>query len=120
MTDASRTVLLTGATGGIGTATARPLPGSGTSLVLVARNSSRLQALADELRADASGNYTWISVDMADDDSAARFASEVERRDLSLDGVVLVPPQDPPANDPLPSSERWREVALPPKNVVLA
>jgi 3-oxoacyl-[acyl-carrier protein] reductase len=69
-----------------------------------------LQARAEELRAAGSGACDWISVDMADDDSVARFAAELEARRLSFDGVVLMPPQDPPTNDPLPTSERWREV----------
>jgi 3-oxoacyl-[acyl-carrier protein] reductase len=110
MADTPRTVLLTGATGGIGTAIAHRLARSGVSLVLVARNTDRLQALADELRDDGSGNLTWISVDMADDDSITRFATELEHRSLNFDGIVLMPPQDPPTNDPLPTSERWREV----------
>ena len=111
MADTSKTVLLTGATGGIGTATARRLARSGVSLVLVARNTDRLQALADELRADgSSGNHTWIAVDMADDDSVAHFATELERRGMSFDGIVLMPPQDPPTNEPLLTSERWREI----------
>jgi 3-oxoacyl-[acyl-carrier protein] reductase len=110
MANTSKTVLLTGATGGIGTATARRLARSGVSLVLVARNTDRLQALADELRTDGSGNHTWIAVDMADDESVAHFATELERRDLSFDGIVLMPPQDPPTNEPLPTSERWREI----------
>jgi 3-oxoacyl-[acyl-carrier protein] reductase len=29
---------------------------------------------------------------------------------LILDGAVLMPPQDPPTSDPLPSSEKWREI----------
>ena len=47
---------------------------------------------------------------MTRDDSVEEFAEELASRDVILDGVVLMPPQDPPTNDPLPSSEKWREI----------
>lgn len=48
--------------------------------------------------------------DMTQDESVSRFADELEARQVILDGVVLMPPQDPPARDPLPTSDRWREI----------
>lgn len=45
----NKVAIIVGATGGIGSAVARKLAQMGTKLVLVARNSSQLQALATEL-----------------------------------------------------------------------
>jgi short-subunit dehydrogenase len=45
-----RTVLITGASGGIGEATARQLARDGATLLLTARSEDRLQRLADEFR----------------------------------------------------------------------
>ncbi len=47
---------------------------------------------------------------MAEDASVEAFARELDARGVVLDGAVLMPPQDPPTSDPLPPSERWREV----------
>lgn len=110
MTEISRTVLLTGATGGIGLAVSTRLAKAGYSLVLAARDAGKLRALCADLTSMFPGTYSWISVDMTRDDSVKEFAEELASRDVILDGVVLMSPQDPPTNDPLPSSEKWREI----------
>ncbi|WP_263769618.1 SDR family oxidoreductase [Propionivibrio soli] len=51
LSDTPKVILLTGASSGIGEATARHLAGAGHRLVIGARRVERLQALGDELRA---------------------------------------------------------------------
>jgi 3-oxoacyl-[acyl-carrier protein] reductase len=112
VSDANEPVLLTGATGGIGVEVAERLAKAGYPLVLAARDREKLRALSARLRTlpNAVGDFPWFSVDMSQDASIASFASELSTRDIRFRGVVLMPPQDAPTNDPLPSSERWREI----------
>lgn len=110
MPSPSRTILVTGATGGIGLAVCDRLARVGASLLLAARDVGRLQSLCAQLPAIGSSSHTWISVDMTRDESVQKFDDELTSRDVILDGVVMMPPQDPPTSDPLPSSEKWREI----------
>ena len=67
--------LVTGASSGIGEATARRLAREpDAQLVLVARREERLRALADEL-----GNATAVAVDLVDRDAPARVREVLER-----------------------------------------
>jgi NADP-dependent 3-hydroxy acid dehydrogenase YdfG len=63
--------VVTGASSGIGAATARRLAAEGFDVVIGARRADRLQAVADEIGAIAR------PLDVTDDDAVARFCAEV-------------------------------------------
>lgn len=104
------TILVTGATGGIGQAVCARLIEAGYSLVVAARDSAKLQSLCDELAGSGPGTCQWICVDMASDASVETFAGELAARSVTLDGAILMPPQPHATNDPLPANDTWRDI----------
>jgi short-subunit dehydrogenase len=66
-------VVVTGASSGIGLATARAAARRGARVVLVARDEYDLRAAADSIRA-AGGRAMYVSADVADFDEVARVA----------------------------------------------
>lgn len=77
----TRTAVVTGASAGIGAATARHLAAAGFHVVLGARRTERLQALAEELDAD------WTPLDVTDDTSVAAFCDRVDRCDVLVNNA---------------------------------
>src|SRR4051794_17381729 len=68
-------VLLTGASSGIGAATARALAKRGTVLGLVARRRDRLEKVLADCRADSPQSRLWVA-DLSDLDAAANVVNE--------------------------------------------
>jgi NAD(P)-dependent dehydrogenase (short-subunit alcohol dehydrogenase family) len=80
-------VIVTGASSGIGAATAAQLGAAGASVALVGRREEPLKAQAD-LVVQAGGHALSVPADMAEADSPARIAAACRERFGRIDGVV--------------------------------
>ncbi|WP_369025097.1 SDR family NAD(P)-dependent oxidoreductase [Qipengyuania sp. RANM35] len=83
-----RLALVTGASKGIGAATAKALAAEGVHVVLTGRDVRALEAVEDEIH-DAGGNSTIAPVDLAEPDGIARLASALSGRWDKLDYLVI-------------------------------
>lgn len=83
-----RTVLITGASAGIGTALARTYAGHGWNLVLTARREVALRALAEELGTRHGVTVTVLPADLGRPDAARALVEAISDRDLIIDGLV--------------------------------
>jgi len=83
-----KTVLITGASYGIGEAFARQLAAQGANLVLTARSIERLETLAAELRNNHSISVRVIEADLSDYYSPHSIFQQTEGRGLQIDMLV--------------------------------
>lgn len=84
---AGKTVLVTGASSGLGAGFTRALVGAGADVLAVARRAERLAALAEEL-ADAPGTIHTHTADVADPEQCQQAAAAAVDRLDSLEVVV--------------------------------
>ncbi len=94
-----RVAVITGASSGIGEATARALAARGASVALLARRADRVQSLADELSgAEGDAKALALEADVTDrasiEEAARRIKEELGRADCLINnaGVMLLSP----------------------------
>jgi short-subunit dehydrogenase len=83
-----RLALVTGASAGIGAATARILAAHGYDLALTARRTDRLEKLADEIRLRSGVETLTITADLADPAAPGRIMEHLEAHGRTVDALV--------------------------------
>jgi NAD(P)-dependent dehydrogenase (short-subunit alcohol dehydrogenase family) len=83
-----KVALVTGASRGIGAATAQALAAQGAHVIITARTAKDLEAVEDAIFA-AGGSATIAPLDLTDGDSIARLAAALTERWGKLDFLVL-------------------------------
>ncbi|WP_437810150.1 SDR family oxidoreductase [Sorangium sp. So ce1078] len=84
---AERVAVISGASSGIGEATAKALAARGARVALLARRKERLDALSDAIRKAGGQSAVW-QVDVTDREAVERVASEVIEKLGRVDIVV--------------------------------
>ena len=98
---AGQVALVTGASRGIGAATAKALAEAGAHVILTARDVKALEAVEEAIHA-AGGTATIAPVDLSEPDGVARLATAISQRWSALDILVInaaVLPQLSPVSD---------------------
>jgi NAD(P)-dependent dehydrogenase (short-subunit alcohol dehydrogenase family) len=85
---ASRIALVTGASRGIGYATARALARAGAHVIAVAKTQGGLEELDDAIRAEGGHAATLVPLDLTDFDAIARLGASIHERHGKLDVLV--------------------------------
>src|SRR3954452_22486623 len=83
-----RLALVTGASRGIGAATAEVLAGAGAHVILVARTASALEEVEERIHA-SGGSATIAPLDLTDGESIGKLAGAAAERWQKLDILVL-------------------------------
>lgn len=84
----NRLALVTGASRGIGRATALALASEGAHVIAVARTVGGLEELDDEIRRNGAGSATLVPLDLKDGPAFPRLAGSIAERWRKLDILV--------------------------------
>jgi NAD(P)-dependent dehydrogenase (short-subunit alcohol dehydrogenase family) len=81
--------MVTGATSGLGLATARQLAALGATVIVVGRDAGKCAAIAASISGGSTaGVGDWLVADFADQDAVRRLAAEAEERHPRIDVLV--------------------------------
>jgi len=81
-------VLITGASSGIGLELAKEFAQHGHSVLLLARSTQRLEQLTQELRTNFKVRAELVQADLSKPNAPAQVAEELNRRNLAVDILV--------------------------------
>ncbi|WP_219819340.1 SDR family oxidoreductase [Pseudoclavibacter sp. AY1F1] len=84
----AQTVLVTGASSGLGAEFARQLASRGSDLALVARREAKLEELSAELRGRFGVSVTTIAADLGEPGAASSLKAELERRGVRVTSLI--------------------------------
>ena len=85
---AGKLALVTGASRGIGAATAEVIAAAGAHVILVARTASALEEVEDRIHA-AGGSATIAPLDLSEGEAIAKLAAAIAERWPALDILIL-------------------------------
>jgi uncharacterized protein len=80
--------LITGASAGIGAAFARALAACGHDLVLTARRTDRLEALAEDMQREHGTRCTVLTADLSDPHAVEQLCQTLDQQDLNVDWLI--------------------------------
>jgi len=83
-----RWALVTGASSGIGAEFAARLAGRGMHLVLAARRTDRMNALAEDLVTKHGTKCHIVTIDLSEADAAERLMAEIEKQGVQIELLV--------------------------------
>jgi 3-oxoacyl-[acyl-carrier protein] reductase len=101
-----RVYILTGASRGLGFATAQALVTDGARVVISSRDGERVAAAVKDLGGDRA---TGVVADLASPDSAAKLVETAQQTYGRLDGALISVGGPPPGTAAQVSDEQWRE-----------
>lgn len=102
-----KNIILTGATGGIGSVIAEELGSHGYNLILSSRDENRLLSLKNKLQQHIKSEISCLTVDYSDTNTFRQFEilNETKRH---IDGLVLITPKPVTESHLFPKKEEWQ------------
>lgn len=86
--DNRRTMLITGASAGIGAALAREYASRGWDLIVTARRTDRLEALKSEIEGEYGNTVSVVTADLMEDGAVDNMLAEIKKQGLTVDGLI--------------------------------
>lgn len=84
----NKTVLVTGATGGLGNEFVKLFAGHGDDLVVVGRNEKKLAELKTKIETEYSNKVETIAIDFSEETAAEKIFEQVKEKKIEIDYLV--------------------------------